>query len=141
MGTLVVARRALPGHECVFLNVFGNPLTQPTVNAIFARLKRVAGIMDKRVSAHTCRHWFAVNCIKRGMPSTVLQGLLGHEHLEMINTYVRLAEQDNRELYARYSPVDVLEMHHSAKGKREQLREWRNARKKANKGKSKGVHN
>ena len=51
----------------------------------------------------------------------MLQGLLGHEHLEMINTYVRLAEQDNRELYARYSPVDVLDRHHSSKGKREQL--------------------
>ena len=38
MGTLVVARRALPVHERVFLSVFCNPLTQPTVNAIFARL-------------------------------------------------------------------------------------------------------
>src|SRR5437588_10495167 len=137
VGTLVVARRALPAHECVFLNVFGNPLTQSTVNAIFARLKRVAGITDKRVSAHTCRHWFAVNCIKNGMPSIVLQGILGHEQLEMINTYVHLAEQDRRVLYAEYSPVDRLEMHHSSKGKRQKLREWRNARKQ--RGKSKGV--
>lgn len=116
--------------EAVFLSVFGKPLTPGTVKQMFDRLKKSAGITDKRVSAHTCRHWFAVNCIKRGMPSTVLQGLLGHEQLEMVNTYVRLAEQDNRELYTRYSPVDALEMHHSAKGRRERAREWRNSRKK-----------
>jgi hypothetical protein len=67
------------------------------------------------------------------MSSTVLQGLLGHEQLEMINTYVRLAEQDNRALYAEYSPVDRLEKHRSSKGKRERAREWRNARKRGEK--------
>ena len=70
------------------------------------------------------------------MPSTVLQGLLGHEQLEMINTYVRLAEQDKREIYTRYSPVDALDMHHRSKGKRKQLQNWRNARKQANKGRN-----
>jgi len=124
-----------PVNEHVFLNAFGHPLRPHSAQAIFRRLKEVAGIRDKRVSAHTCRHWFAVNCIKRGMPSTVLQSLLGHEQLEMINTYVRLAEQDKRELYARHSPVDALEMHHRPKGKREQLRDWRNARKKGAKSK------
>jgi site-specific recombinase XerD len=121
--------------EHVFLNAFGNPLRKQAATEIFRRLKRVAGITDKRVSPHTCRHWFAVNAIKNGMPSTVLQSLLGHEELEMINTYVRLAEQDKRVLYTRYSPVDALEMHHSSKGRRERAREWRNARKR---GKVKG---
>ena len=119
-----------PANEHVFLNAFGNPMRPASVQDMFRRLKKVAGIRDKRVSAHTCRHWFAVNCIKRGMPSTVLQGLLGHEQLEMINTYVRLAEQDTRNLYAAYSPVDALDMHHAPGGKREKLREWRNARKR-----------
>ena len=124
-----------PLDEHEFLNALGDPLRPPAAQAIFRRLKQVAGITDKRVSAHTCRHWFAVNCIKRGMPSTVLQGLLGHEQLEMINTYVRLAEQDTRELYAKYSPVDVLDIHNRSKGKRERLRDWRNARKKDKKSK------
>ncbi len=119
-----------PTNEHVFLNAFGNPLRRSAGQEIFVRLKEVAGITDKRVSAHTCRHWFAVNMIKRGLPSTVLQGLLGHEQLEMINTYVRLAEQDSRALYEKYSPVDALEMHHTSKGKREHIRQWRNARKK-----------
>ena len=67
------------------------------------------------------------------MPSTALQALLGHETLEMINTYVRLAEQDKRDIYAQFSPVDALEMHHTAKGKRQEIRAWRNARRQKSK--------
>lgn len=120
-------------NEHVFLNLWGTPMRRTAGHAIFERLKKVSGITDKRVSAHTCRHWFAVNSIKNGMPSTVLQTLLGHERLEMINIYVRLAEQDTRVLYDRFSPVDSLSMHHRGKGKREQLREWRKSRKQASK--------
>lgn len=53
------------------------------------------------------------------MPSTTLQALLGHDKLEMINTYVRLAEQGRMLLYAEYSSVGRSQMHHSSKGKRE----------------------
>lgn len=116
--------------EAVFLSVFGRSLTPGTVKQMFARLKKNAGITDKRVSAHTCRHWFAVNCIKRGMPTVALRDLLGHETWDMIEVYVRLAEQDKRELYTKFSPVDALDMHHSVKGRRERARDWRNTRKK-----------
>ena len=133
--TYITYWRGAPSErdEHVFLNAFGKPLRKQAAHDMFARLKRVAGITDKRVSPHTCRHWFAVNCIRRGMPSTALQALLGHETLEMINTYVRLAEQDKRDIYAQFSPVDALEMHHTAKGKRQEIRAWRNARRQKNK--------
>jgi len=119
-----------PVNDKLFLNVFGKPITRSAVQTLFQRLAKVAEIKDKRVSAHTCRHWFAVNAIKRGMPTIVLKEILGHETWDMINTYVRLSEQDNSDIYARFSPVDSLPMHHSAKGKREQLRSWRNSRKR-----------
>ena len=81
---------AASSDEHVFLGAYGDPLTPGAGQRIFSRLKQVSGITDKRVSAHTCRHWFAVNCIKRGMPSTVLQGLLGHERLEMILSLIHI---------------------------------------------------
>jgi site-specific recombinase XerD len=115
--------------DAVFLSVDGLPLTPEGVRGVFERLKRVAGITDKRVSPHTCRHWFAVNCIKRGMPTSALQQLLGHETLEMVNTYVELAEQDQCEIYHRFSPVDDLEMHQSSR--RQRLRAWRQARRRS----------
>lgn len=85
-----------------------------SVRDMFNRLKRVAGITDKRVSPHTCRHWFAVNAIKRGMLTAALRDLLGHETWKMIEVYVRLAEQDKKDIYTRFSPVDTLEMHHTS---------------------------
>lgn len=117
--------------ERLFLNVFGNPMRPASVRDMFNRLKRVAGIMDKRVSPHTCRHWFAVNAIKRGMPTAALRDLLGHETWKMIEVYVRLAEQDKKDIYTRFSPVDTLEMHHTSKDKRARLRDWRNTRKRS----------
>ena len=132
MNTYISYWRGTPddSDEAVFLSVFGRSLTPGTVKQMFARLKKNAGITDKRVSAHTCRHWFAVNCIKRGMPTVALRDLLGHETWDMIEVYVRLAEQDKRELYTKFSPVDALDMHHTVKGRRERAREWRNTRKK-----------
>ena len=117
-------------NEHVFLNAFGGPMNKVSGGQIFLRLKREAGITDKRVSAHTCRHWFAVNAIKNGVPSTVLQGWLGHESLDMINVYVRLAEQDNHDLYLKFSPVDSLKMHRTPRARRAEIREWRTSRKK-----------
>jgi integrase/recombinase XerD len=136
LNTYIVYWRGAPASsdEFVFLSVFGKAITPPTVKQMFARLKKIAGVTDKRVSAHTCRHWFAVNCIKNGMPTIALKNLLGHESWKMIEVYVRLAEQDNRDLYVKYSPVDGLDMHHSAKDRRQRAREWRTSRKRSSKG-------
>ena len=119
-----------PVYDSLFLSAFGKPLTDYAVQESFRRLKRIAGIRDKRVTPHICRHWFAVNAIKQGMPTIVLKELLGHATWEMIQVYVQLAEQDNRDLYMRYSPVDSLPMHRSTQEKRGQIRAWRNARKR-----------
>ena len=116
-------------NEQVFLNAFGRPLTRFVVKKMFKRLQQLAGITDKRVSAHTCRHWFAVNAIKRGMPTAALRDLLGHESWAMMEVYVQLAEQDIKDIYMKFSPVDGLSMHQASKDKRKQLREWRNARR------------
>ncbi len=135
LNTYIVYWRGTPSDtsERVFITVFGKPVAPSAVKQLFARLKRVAGITDKRVSAHTCRHWFAVNCIKNGMPTVVLKNILGHENWNMIETYVRLAEQDVKQSYVRFSPVDGLDLHSSKKGKRQEARDWRNSRKKSTK--------
>src|SRR6266487_46356 len=109
----------------IFLTVFGTPIQATAIGNMFRRLQMVSGIVDKRVSPHTCRHWFAVNCIKNGMPTVALKEILGHENWDMIEVYVRLAEQDKTLIYHKFSPVDNLSMHHSPKTSREKAREWR----------------
>lgn len=130
LNTYVMYWRGTPSDssEPVFMSVFGKPLVQSAVKQMFSRIKKIAGITDKRVSAHTCRHWFAVNCIKNGMPTIALKNLLGHESWKMIEVYVRLAEQDNKDLYIRYSPVDGLELPHSTNDRRQKARDWRKSR-------------
>ncbi len=113
------------GDEAVFLTLAGEPIGRNTISELFVRLRRITGITDKRVSAHTCRHWSAANCIKQGMPTAALRDLLGHEDWDMIDLYVQLAEQDMRQLYTRYSPIDALEVHQTPKNSRQRVRAWR----------------
>lgn len=102
---------------------------------MFVRLKQGANITDKRVSSHTCRHWFAVNAIKNGMPTKVLKDILGHATWEMMETYMHLAQEDLKESYLKFSPVDALSIHHSVKDRRERARDWRNSRQSSHKNK------
>jgi len=57
------------------------------------------------------------------MPTAALRDWLGHESWSMMEVYVQLAEQDVKDIYVKFSPVDGLTMHQSSKGKCEQLRE------------------
>jgi len=69
------------------------------------------------------------------MPTKALKDILGHETWEMIEVYVKLAEEDIQQIYKTFSPADRLEMHNSPKGKRERARDWRQSRRRSNKSK------
>jgi site-specific recombinase XerD len=84
----------------------GSPLTEQTVLQLFARLKKRSGITDKRVSAHTCRHWYAIRFLLKGGKLFALQRHLGHESLEMVKIYAHFTDQDAEEEKRKYSPAD-----------------------------------
>lgn len=84
----------------------GSPLTEQTIRQLFARLKRRSGITDKRVSAHTCRHWYAIRFLLKGGKLFALQRHLGHESLEMVKVYAHFTDQDAEEEKRKYSPAD-----------------------------------
>ena len=54
---------------------------------------------------HRCRHFFAIQFLRNGGSALVLQELLGHEKLDMVLTYVQLAERDIEDA-GRHSPAD-----------------------------------
>jgi len=62
------------------------------VRQLFRRLKRISGITDKRVSAHTCRHWYAIRFLLKGGKLFALQRHLGHETLEMVKVYAYIRQ-------------------------------------------------
>ena len=88
----------------------GNVLTYETISQLFQRLKKAADIIDKRVSAHTCRHWYAIRFLLKGGKLFALQKHLGHETLEMVKIYAHFTDQDAEEEKRRFSPADDVEL-------------------------------
>ncbi|MBA3824252.1 MAG: tyrosine-type recombinase/integrase [Ktedonobacterales bacterium] len=98
------------GKDRLFLTDDGSSLTLATITKMFARLKTRGEIPDKRVSAHTCRHWYAVRFLLEGGKLFALQKLLGHETLEMVRIYANIADTDAEEEQRKYSPADRIEL-------------------------------
>jgi len=97
-------------EERLLLTDDGSPLTEQTITKLFSRLKRRSGITDKRVSAHTCRHWYAIRFLLKGGKLFALQRHLGHETLEMVRVYAHFTDQDAEEEKRKYSPADDVEI-------------------------------
>jgi site-specific recombinase XerD len=93
-------------QEPLFLADDGRPLTEWGISMLFRTLKRRAPGIDKRISAHTCRHWFSVNFLRSGGSVFQLQELLGHEDLATVRIYVALSEQDALQQHRRYSQLE-----------------------------------
>jgi len=54
--------------------------------------------LPKKISPHTLRHSFAVNCLVQGVPITVVSQLLGHSHLTTTLIYLKIVQPDVRKL-------------------------------------------
>jgi site-specific recombinase XerD len=97
-------------EERLLLTDDGSPITYQTIRLLFARLKAASSITDKRVSAHTCRHWYAIRFLLKGGKLFALQRHLGHETLEMVKIYAHFTDQDAEEEKRKYSPADDVEI-------------------------------
>ncbi len=92
----------------LFLATSGERLGDWSVRWILARLAKKAGISGVRCSAHTFRHTFAKEYLMQGGDVFSLQKILGHSSLEMVRTYVNLAQSDVALQHRKFSPVDNL---------------------------------
>lgn len=76
----------------------GTPLETSYVRHLLPRLARRAGV-TKRVHAHGLRHTHAVELLREGVNTVVIQGALGHANLAVTNAY--LAHLEPREVVDR----------------------------------------
>lgn len=92
--------RPLLEHHYTLADTLG--LTKRTIERIVKQVANRAAI-TKPVTPHVLRHTFSVTCIKKGVPTRVLQELLGHDHLTTTEIYLNLSPEDAiKEFEARW---------------------------------------
>jgi integrase/recombinase XerD len=75
-----------------FLSYRGDQISHVGLGNIVKEAGERAGIRDKRVSPHTFRHFFAVQCILNGIDIYTLSKLLGHSDISTTQRYLQSLE-------------------------------------------------
>ncbi len=101
---LTTERKDEPVNAPLFLGSEGDPLNRDALLKLLVRLGEKAGVQD--CHPHRFRHTFAVNFLRNGGNAFELQMALGHTTLEMVQTYLSLAQADLENAHKRASPVE-----------------------------------
>jgi len=91
------------GSEAVFLNRFGNRITDRSIRRIIQKYCRAASLL-KQVSPHTIRHTFATHLLNHGAQLRAVQELLGHANLSTTQIYTHIATDRLKTIYDQTHP-------------------------------------
>jgi integrase/recombinase XerD len=89
--------------DLLFVTRMGRPITRSRLLKILSAIGRRAGVM--KVTVHRFRHTFAVNYLWNGGDAYSIQMMLGHSTMEMVKTYLALAQADLDANHLQASPV------------------------------------
>jgi integrase/recombinase XerD len=92
-----ISHRPETFDQHVFLNRYGEPISERGIRKLVAKYVRAGGI-TKKASCHSLRHTFATYKAKHGVSSYQLQARLGHKSLETTQLYVHLGRQNARKV-------------------------------------------
>ena len=90
--------------DMLFVTKTNRPVERCSLLKLLHGIGERAGVKD--VHPHRFRHTFAIQYLRNGGDAYTLQALLGHSTLDMVKTYLRLAQVDLDEAHRRASPVD-----------------------------------
>lgn len=86
----------------VFTNSFGKPLSRQYLSRMISETALRAGI-KKIVSAHTLRHSFATNMLRKGARIEDVQPLMGHSNISTTRLYMHFTNEYLRERYDMFN--------------------------------------
>lgn len=91
------------GHNFIFVNKFGNPLTNRGIENI---VDRVTFKYDatKKIHPHTIRHSFATHLLNAGADIRTVQELLGHKNLATTQVYTHISKNHLKKVYMKTHP-------------------------------------
>ncbi|MFY0802143.1 tyrosine-type recombinase/integrase [Peribacillus castrilensis] len=72
-----------------FLSYKGSEISHVGLYNVIKKAGKIAGIEDKRVSPHTFRHFYSVQCLIAGIDVYSLSRLLGHSEITTTERYLR----------------------------------------------------
>jgi site-specific recombinase XerD len=90
--------------DFLFTTILGNPLDPDRMLKLLYSIGERAGVTD--VHPHRFRHTFAINFLRNGGDPWSLQMMLGHSTMEMVKTYLSIAQADLDKSHKLASPVD-----------------------------------
>jgi integrase/recombinase XerD len=88
----------------LFASKSGNAMDRHNIGNMLEAAGERAGVTD--VHPHRFRHTFAITFLRNGGDVYTLQEILGHTTLEMVRTYLEIANSDLERAHRRASPVD-----------------------------------
>ena len=96
-------KKAKPGIQALFINNFGQRLSDRSLREKFNRYLQLANI-HKVSGPHSLRHSFATHLLNRGADIRSVQELLGHERLSTTQIYTHLSIKRLKEAYRKAHP-------------------------------------
>lgn len=85
-------------------------LTYSGIYQVFHRTAEEAALSNKKFNPHAWRHAFGRDATGAGMPTALLQKVLGHESITTTMIYADPDEEAVHQAHQRYSPVDEIDL-------------------------------
>jgi len=87
-----------PNHNYLFINKFGNKLTDRGIRLIIDNILK-KGAVNFHISPHMIRHTFATHLLDNGADLKCVQELLGHKNLSSTQIYTHISNEHLRKVY------------------------------------------
>lgn len=91
-------------RDAIFLNRFGNRLTERSVDRLFNQVCKKVGF-STQITPHTFRHSIATHLLENGMDLKTIQELLGHASLKTTTIYTSVSTTLKRKAYEKAHPL------------------------------------